>query len=38
VSFNLEFSGRPARLGVIYDVGEQLTADGKAERSSRHTQ
>ena len=31
VSFNLEFSGRPARLGVIYDVTEQVRADKKSE-------
>ena len=31
VSFNLEFSGRPARLGVIYDVTEQVKAEKKAE-------
>ena len=31
VSFNLEFSGRPARLGVIYDVTEQVKAAKKAE-------
>jgi PAS domain S-box-containing protein len=31
VSFNLEFSGRPARLGVIYDVTQQMKADKKAE-------
>jgi PAS domain S-box-containing protein len=31
VSFNLEFSGRPARLGVIYDVTEQTKAAKKAE-------
>lgn len=31
VSFNLEFSGRPARLGVIYDVTEQLKAEKRAE-------
>lgn len=30
VSFNLEFSGRPARLGVIYDVTEQVNAEKKA--------
>lgn len=29
VSFNLEFSGRPARLGVIYDVTEQVKAEKK---------
>ena len=31
VSFNLEFSGRPARLGVIYDVTGQVNAEKKAE-------
>jgi PAS domain S-box-containing protein len=31
VSFNLEFSGRPARLGVIYDVTEQLREQARAE-------
>jgi PAS domain S-box-containing protein len=31
VSFNLEFSGRPARLGVIYDVTGQVNADEKAK-------
>ena len=31
VSFNLEFSGRPARLGVIYDVTEQVKAEKKAK-------
>ena len=35
VSFNLEFSGRPARLGVIYDVTEQLKAGAKAESGAR---
>src|SRR5678815_2012522 len=29
VSFNLEFSGRPARLGVIYDVTQQMKAEEK---------
>jgi PAS domain S-box-containing protein len=29
VSFNLEFSGRPARLGVIYDVTSQVKAEAK---------
>jgi PAS domain S-box-containing protein len=29
VSFNLVFSGRPARLGVIYDVSEQMKAEKK---------
>ncbi len=29
VSFNLEFSGRPARLGVIYDVTEQMREQQK---------
>jgi len=29
VSFNLEFSGRPARLGVIYDVTGQVQAEKK---------
>jgi len=33
VSFNLEFSGRPARLGVIYDVTGQVNAERKAEKS-----
>jgi PAS domain S-box-containing protein len=33
VSFNLEFSGRPARLGVIYDVTGQVNAEKKAESS-----
>ena len=31
VSFNLEFSGRPARLGVIYDVSDQVKAEKKAQ-------
>jgi PAS domain S-box-containing protein len=31
VSFNLEFSGRPARLGVIYDVTEQMRGQARAE-------
>ena len=31
VSFNLEFSGRPARLGVIYDVSGQVQAEKKAQ-------
>jgi PAS domain S-box-containing protein len=35
VSFNLEFSGRPARLGVIYDVTEQVKAQEKPESESR---
>lgn len=34
VSFNLEFSGRPARLGVIYDVTEQVRGEKKAESES----
>jgi PAS domain S-box-containing protein len=34
VSFNLEFSGRPARLGVIYDVSEQFRGEKKAESES----
>jgi PAS domain S-box-containing protein len=38
VSFNLEFADRPARLGVIYEVTEQLTADGKAESSAPQTE
>jgi len=29
VSFNLEFSGRPARLGVIYDVTGQVQGEKK---------
>lgn len=33
VSFNLEFSGRPARLGVIYDVTEHVKADKKAQNT-----
>jgi len=35
VSFNLEFSGRPARLGVIYDVTEQVRAQARPESESR---
>ncbi|MEA3193543.1 MAG: hypothetical protein QOD26_1876, partial [Betaproteobacteria bacterium] len=35
VSFDLEFSGRPARLGVIYDVTEQVKAEKKAEGEPR---
>ncbi len=35
VSFNLEFSGRPARLGVIYDVTDQVKAQAKPESESR---
>lgn len=35
VSFNLEFSGRPARLGVIYDVSEQFQGEPKVEESGR---
>lgn len=35
VSFNLEFSGRPARLGVIYDVSEQFRGEKKAESEPR---
>jgi PAS domain S-box-containing protein len=35
VSFNLEFSGRPARLGVIYDVTEQVRAQAKPESEFR---
>jgi len=31
VSFNLEFSGRPARLGIIYDVTEQMREPKRAE-------
>jgi len=34
VSFNLEFSGRPARLGVIYDVTEQVKARENPENGS----
>ena len=33
VSFNLEFSGRPARLGVIYDVTGQVQAEKKAQNT-----
>lgn len=35
VSFNLEFSGRPARLGVIYDVSDQVKAQAKPESEPR---
>src|SRR6185436_714937 len=35
VSFNLEFSGRPARLGVIYDVTEQVKARENPESEPR---
>jgi PAS domain S-box-containing protein len=35
VSFNLEFSGRPARLGVIYDVSEQVKAQEKVNGDTR---
>jgi PAS domain S-box-containing protein len=35
VSFNLEFSGRPARLGVIYDVTEQVRAQERPESEPR---
>jgi PAS domain S-box-containing protein len=35
VSFNLEFSGRPARLGVIYDVTEQVKAKENPESEPR---
>src|SRR5258706_8663632 len=35
VSFNLEFSGRPARLGVIYDVTEQVKAKESPESEPR---
>ena len=35
VSFNLEFSGRPARLGVIYDVTEQVKAQARPESEPR---
>jgi len=35
VSFNLEFSGRPARLGVIYEVTEQVRAQAIPESESR---
>ena len=35
VSFNLEFSGRPARLGVIYDVTEQVKAQEKVNGEPR---
>ena len=31
VSFNLEFDGKPARLGVIYDLTEQINAERRAE-------
>ena len=31
VSFNLEFSARPARLGVIYDVTEQVKSEKKVQ-------
>jgi PAS domain S-box-containing protein len=37
VSFNLEFSGRPARLGVIYDVTDQLREEKKTESESGRT-
>ena len=35
VSFNLEFSGRPARLGVIYNVTEQVKARENPESEPR---
>jgi len=35
VSFNLEFSGRPARLAVIYDVTAQVKAAENPEDTSR---
>ena len=34
VSFNLEFSGRPARLGVIYEVTPQVKAEEKKAENS----
>jgi PAS domain S-box-containing protein len=33
VSFNLEFAGRPARLGVVTDVTERVKAEDRADRS-----
>jgi PAS domain S-box-containing protein len=33
IAFNLEFDGRPARLGVVTDVTEQLKAEERARES-----
>jgi PAS domain-containing protein len=39
VSFNLEFDGKPARLGVINDVTEQLKSESEArELEQRYKQ
>jgi hypothetical protein len=33
ISFNLDFDGRPARLGVIHDMTEQLNAEERARET-----
>ena len=38
VSFNLEFDGRPARLGVIEDLTERLQAEERALESEKRYQ
>lgn len=35
VSFSLEFSGRPARLGVIHDLTEQMDAEQRTRDIER---
>jgi len=38
ISFNLEFDGRRARLGVIYDLSEQLNAERRAQEMEERYQ
>jgi len=38
ISFNLEFDGRRARLGVIYDLSEQMNAERRAEEMEERYQ
>ena len=33
ISFNLDFDGRAARLGVIHDMTEQLNAEERARQT-----
>lgn len=35
VSFSLEFAGRPARLGVIHDLTEQVEAEQRSRDIER---
>jgi PAS domain S-box-containing protein len=38
ISFNLDFAGRRARLGVIYDLSEQLNAERRAQEMEERYQ